>query len=175
MSLITPFHLGGHHGITHTDAATLVYLQDRHRIRSMVDVGCGPGGMLDLAATLGIEAWGVDGDPSVARDRVRTHDYTTGALWHRPVDLTWSVEFVEHVHERFIANFLMTFKAGRVLMMTHALPGQGGHHHVNEQPPAYWQRILLADGWMPDDEATNWIRHNAMDIYVQQTGMVWTR
>jgi SAM-dependent methyltransferase len=175
-SAITPAHLGGHHGITHTDSAILAYLQQRYSIRTMLDVGCGPGGMLDCAARLGIDAFGVDGDPDVARPDVFIHDYTTDPFeMLAAYDLVWCVEFVEHVEAQYIANFLATFRSGRVLFLTHAVPGQTGHHHVNEQPPAYWRAILQADGWTEDTEATEWVRQNGTDVYTKATGMVWVR
>ena len=174
----TPAHLGGHFGVTHCDEPTLNYLMANYApIVSMIDVGCGPGAMVDLAVSKGIRAIGIDGDPAVvqANGGIVEHDYTTGSLSLWPVDLVWSVEFVEHVEERFVWNFLETFRNGRVLMMTHALPGQGGHHHVNEQLPEYWHKLLRSDGWTFDEVGTNWIRANATDWYVRDTGMIWHR
>ena len=36
--------------------------------------------------------------------------------------------------------------------MTHAVPGQGGHHHVNCQPSEYWIERIEALGYsfLPD-------------------------
>ena len=133
--------------------------------------------MLDIATMKGLVAVGVDGDINVAtmNRRICLHDYTMGpfSLWQ--VDLVWSVEFVEHVEERYIENFLTTFRSGRVLMMSHAIPGQGGHHHVNEQSSLYWVNVLSRDGWALDDVATEWVRSNASDFFIRQTGMVFTK
>lgn len=172
---MTAPHLGGHFGTTNADPAVLAYLQERHGVRTMLDVGCGPGGMRAAAEVLGIAWEGVDGDPACAGPGVLIHDYTGGGLWWSAVDLVWCVEFVEHVTARYIPNYLATFEAGRVLLVTHALPGQGGHHHVNEQPPSYWREVLSRAGWREDAEATAWVQANADDQYVRRTGMVWTR
>src|SRR5262245_32287769 len=115
----TPAHLGGHFGVTNTDAATLHYLIERYALRNMLAVGCGPGGMLDVAAAAGLRAWGVDGDPAMAGPYVRIHDYTHGPLTWPAVDLVWCVEFVEHVAARHVPHFLATFRAGRVLFLSH--------------------------------------------------------
>ena len=32
--------------------------------------------------------------------------------------------------------------------MTHAVPGQAGHHHVNCQPQEYWINLLSQKGFM---------------------------
>jgi len=172
----TPSHLGGHFGITNSDPITLGYLAAHFDIRSMLDVGCGPGGMLDLARKYGIIALGVDGDPAMERPDVIIHDYAHAPLFMvSRSDLIWCVEFVEHIEAQYIPHFLATFRCGRVLFLTHALPGQGGHHHVNEQPAEYWIAILQAEGWQLDQEATDWVRANAGNQYTKATGMVWVR
>lgn len=168
-------HLGGHFGITNTCPATLAELQRRYGITSMLDVGCGPGGMAPIAEGLGIQWWGLDGDPACRGPRVLTHDYTTGPTpWPAPrVDLAWCVEVAEHIHPAHMPHWLETLRAGWVLLLTHALPGQGGHHHVNEQPPSYWRAVLSAAGWVEDDAATRWVQAHATDRYIKATGMVW--
>lgn len=171
---LTPAHLGGHHNLTHVDDAVFSYLCTRFPIASMLDVGCGPGGMVDLAIQRGIRAVGIDGDPALRDRRIVCHDYTRGPLPWTPVDLVWSVEFVEHVEPIYIGNFLETFAAGRVLFFTHALPGQPGHHHVNCQPSSYWAKLLVDRGWSEDTEATAWVQTHGTDPYTKATGMVWT-
>lgn len=173
--MTTPAHLGGHQQMTWIDRPVLDYLIRRYGIRTMLDVGCGPGGMLDLARLLGIIATGIDGDQRVARPGVAIHDYTTGPLAWPAVDLVWSVEFVEHVDARYTDNFLATFAAGRVLFMTAAYPGQGGHHHVNEQPDTYWRTLLGRHGWTVDDEATVWVRTHGATPFARMTGLVFVR
>jgi hypothetical protein len=51
-----PPHLGGHFGNTNVDAPTLHYLIARYGVATMLDVGCGPGGMLDIAKSMGLES-----------------------------------------------------------------------------------------------------------------------
>ena len=53
-------------------------------------------------------------------------------------DLCWCCEFVEHVYEKYITNFINDFKKCKYLAMTFAEIGQGGHHHVNENTEEYW-------------------------------------
>ncbi len=163
--------------MTQMDEAVLDYLLRRYDIRSMLDVGCGPGGMVDAARQRAVLAIGIDGDPAVADARrfILCHDYTLGPLPWTATDLVWSVEFVEHVAADYVENFLATFRAGRVLLMSHALPGQEGYHHVNCQPETYWRARLGADGWTCDEEATAWVRANATNYYMCRTGMVWVR
>jgi len=170
-----PPHLGGHFGNSNTDAPTLHYLITQYGIRSMLDVGCGPGGMLDIASAMGLEVGGVDGDPHMERTNVQIHDYTEGPLPSDGWDLIWCVEFVEHVEEQYQANYLATFAGGRVLFLTAAPPGFPGHHHVNCQPQSYWIALLEQHGWRLDTEATKWVRQHGGHPFSTRQGLVFVK
>jgi SAM-dependent methyltransferase len=170
-----PPHLGGHFGNTNVDAPTLHYLIARYGVTTMLDVGCGPGGMLDTAKSMGLVAIGIDGDPHMATKDVITHDYTTGPLPAEHFDLVWCVEFVEHVEAEFIPNFMQTFAGGKVLFLTAAPPGFPGHHHVNCQPQSYWITLLEHHRWRLDVEATQWVRANGGHPFSTRQGLVFVR
>lgn len=174
-AIVTPPHLGGHQDMTWVDEPTLDYLIARYGVRTMLDVGCGPGGMVVAARERNLDAWGIDGDPAMWRPDVIIHDYTIGPLGFSPIDLIWCVEFVEHVEAQYIPNYLATFRAGHTLYLTHALPGQGGHHHVNEQPDQYWIDVLVGDGWAVDHEATAWVRQHSAIPFGSMSGLVFVR
>jgi hypothetical protein len=175
---LLPPHLGGHFGNVNKDPAVLRYLVERYDIRSMLDVGCGPGGMLDEAEALGVWAAGVDGDPYVreADRRIILHDYTTGPLV-MPVELIWCTEFVEHVEEIYLGNILTTLCEPhvRVLYLTAAPLGFPGHHHVNCQPESYWIDLLARYGWAKDEEATQWVRDNGDHVFSRRQGLVFVK
>jgi SAM-dependent methyltransferase len=171
-----PLHLGGHYNYTNMDGETFGYLVNRYKVKSMIDVGCGPGGMVDYANDFGIKAIGVDGDYNMKRDTILIHDFNDGAFKTRQkFGLIWCVEFIEHIEEQYLKNVLDTFLSGKVLLMTHALPNQGGHHHVNLQNQDYWVGVLSKD-WTLDTEATQWVRtYTRIDPYIKKTGMVWVK
>ena len=58
----------------------------------------------------------------------------------------------EHIAEAQVGYYLDTLANGRVVAMTHALPGQGGHHHVNCQPPEYWIEKMVAKGFVLSED-----------------------
>lgn len=159
-------HLGGY--IRGGDPATYFpalwdWLVLARGVQSVVDVGCGEGCALDHFRGLGCRVFGVDGIYQDDGD-IEQHDYTTGPLPRIPggfFDLAWSCEFVEHVEERFVPNFLDTFKAARMVLMTHAEPGQPGHHHVNCQPADYWIGAMAAVGLAFDAVLTHQARERA--------------
>ena len=176
-----PEHLGGHEGETHTDEGALDYLIKAFDIKSMLDIGCGPGGMVQLAKDKGLKVLGVDGDDKVERDEsvkslITIHDYAKGAyIPSDTFDLGWSVEFVEHVEKKYMQNFLETFKHCKYVAMTHALPGQPGHHHVNCMPIEYWCGALEAIGFMVMVDETNEMRKlsTMRERYIRQQGYIF--
>jgi len=153
---MTPKHLGGHLNKTHIDDGLLEYLIDQYKIESVLDIGCGPGGMVHLAHKKGLVAFGIDGDPNISGYCILKHDFTTGKLnLNRPFDLIWSVEFLEHVEEKYLPNFMPLFQLGKYCVVTHALPGDtGGHHHVNLQESNYWVEKFNEYGLIFDAKET---------------------
>jgi hypothetical protein len=174
-----PSHLGGHEDITQLDEGALDYLVERYGAKTMVDVGCGPGGMLHYARLRGLDALGVDGDATVARDvpGVVEHDYAEGPLDLGPFDLGWSVEFVEHVDEAHVNNFMATFRGCQTVFITAAPPGQPGYHHVNCQKAEYWVERFRSVGFVLDDEGTEGVRaaSTMWSRFTENTGMVFRR
>jgi len=174
-----PAHLGGHQMETHIDDGALQLLIDRFDVQSYLDVGCGPGGMVDLAESKGLKVLGVDGDYTLERAKPENfvlHDYTKGpapveGLW----DLGWSCEFLEHVEERYMDNYIDTFAKCKRIVVTHAFPGQGGHHHVNEKDPNYWFQQFGQRGFLLDMKTTDDVRRASTmeQRYIRVSGMVF--
>lgn len=146
-------------------------------IVSVLDVGCGDGAAMRAFDALGCAVVGIDGVEQ-DDDRILLHDYTTGAS---PVglmfDIVWSCEFVEHVEEQYVENFLPDLTLGHVVAMTHALPGQPGWHHVNCQPSEYWIDRLQVAGLLLDTASTAAARMLAGHGYFAETGLIfrWPR
>lgn len=159
-----PKHLGGHMNKTHLDQGSLAFMKKNLNVKSMLDIGCGPAGMVKLANEMGITAHGIDGDFKVERSGIEDnwltlHDYTTGpSNLDLQVDLIWSVEFVEHVYEEYQDNYMKDFQRGNFVIMTFAPPGTPGHHHVNCQTDEYWKGVFKNYGFQYDANMTRQIR-----------------
>lgn len=152
-------HLGGHAYMTHVDEGAVKTVMNELEIKSFLDIGCGTGGMIPIARNLGLDAVGVDGDDSFTREvDIVIHDYTKGpSSLSRAFDLVWSVEFVEHVEEQYIDNFMKDFKLGKYVLITYS-PHPFGHHHVNPQEESYWIDLFTKHGFEFDQEMTLKIR-----------------
>ena len=125
------------------------YLIGSFGVRSVLDVGCGEGHAVKWFRDAGIDAEGIDGlalNVERAVTPILLHDLTAGPFIH-PVDLVWCCEVAEHIDPEKVDNLIDTLANGRVIAMTHAVPGQGGWHHVNCQPAGYWIEQIEARGY----------------------------
>lgn len=123
-------------------------LIEKYNVKSVLDVGCGPGYSLLYFLQKNIVGMGIEGylpaiEASPVKNNIIIHDYTSGPyIPFNQFNLAWCCEFVEHVEEKFLNNFMETFTRCDYVAMTHAVPGQPGYHHVNCQPSEYWINIF---------------------------------
>lgn len=129
----------------------LDYVMKRFSIRSVLDVGAGLGDVSSYihntyhVPVIGME--GLDFNVANARYPLCQHDLTTGPFKCGPVDLCVSVEVAEHIDPKYVDNYIDTLVHGKYILMTHALPGENGDFHVNEQPSEYWVEKLKERGY----------------------------
>jgi hypothetical protein len=120
------------------------------RAKFFLDAGCD---------VLGVEGYERAAQNSRIPRRVILHDYTSGSfIPDHDFDMAWSCEFVEHIDEKYLPNFFCTLDRVSCVFMTFAIPGQGGHHHVNEQEQAYWISRFGKYGFRYDEELTTCAR-----------------
>lgn len=162
--MITDGHLGGYYA--DGDPATFFPELWEHCVRelgvkSMIDVGCGSGIALKHFERLGCDVLGIDGIEQEHQHIIR-HDYCSGPyVPSQRFDLAWTCEFVEHIEERYMRNFMSTLRAADLVLLTHASPGQGGYHHVNCQDGIYWIGAMAANGFIHDESLTAMTRRVA--------------
>lgn len=119
---------------------------------SAVDVGCGTGFLLAELADRGAEVRGVEGSRH-AIERSRIGDRIVRANLERGVpdlgrfDVAICTEVAEHLPERSAAPLVEGLaRMSDTIVFTAATPGQGGTHHVNEQPHSFWIDLFAAQG-----------------------------
>jgi len=158
------------------------WIVNKMKIRSVISVGCGQGYEINyFKNVLGCEVLGVDGDAGALKggllpNNVVLHDYVDGPYVPRKeYDLVLSYEFVEHVEEKCKENFLKTFlSAGSYIVMTHAVPGQGGWHHVNCQPDEYWIEEIEKLGFKYEPFITRFVR-SVGGNHLSKSGLVFSK
>jgi len=156
-------HLGGHSNLTHIDIGALRFLIEDTNAKTMLDVGCGPGGMLKAAINEGLNPTGIDGFPGDNQEsgvKIIIHDFAQGSYPHseQTFDLGWSCEFVEHVEEKYLENYMHSFSRCETVAITFAPPGTPGHHHVNCRDQSYWIEIFERNGFSFDEDGTKQLR-----------------
>lgn len=132
------------------------------RIGSLLDMGGGHGAWAREWLEAGLEdVLAVDGayvdrlQLVVSPDNFLPHDLTQPLDLGRGFDLVQSLEVAEHVAQEHADTFVDNLvRHGDVILFSAAVPGQGGEHHVNEQPPEYWRRKFADRGY----QAYDWLR-----------------
>lgn len=145
------------------------FMVNKYKIKSVLDVGCGRGFSSKFFKSLDCKVLGVEGcedaiKNSLIPDNILKNDYEiSSAVKNKKFDLCWSCEFVEHVYEKYMSNFLNDFKTCKYVAMTFAEIGQGGHHHVNENTETYWIKTLSDFGFQFLEEDTKILRTKALE------------
>jgi SAM-dependent methyltransferase len=136
------------------------------RPASVIDVGCGSGGLLEGLSNGGnVRCVGIEfSKTGQTRCRRRGLDCQFGDLT-KPLaiaphyDLIICFELAEHLPARYADQLVENLTSGpSKLVFSAATPDQGGQEHVNEQPHDYWIRKFNARGFRYDHLISDGIR-----------------
>ena len=112
-------------------------------------------------------------------DEFRPSDLSQPIDLGRRFDLVQSLEVAEHLPADRAADFIDTLTAhAPFVMFSAAVPGQGGEHHINEQPLEYWRKKFHDRGYVAIDyirpqlaanlRVQHWYRYNIV-LYVKES------
>jgi len=153
-------------------------------INSVADFGCGQGAWLSVWRKAGAAVTGVDGTHvdqqhlMIDAHQFRAADLTRPIDLGRRYDLVQSLEVAEHLPSDCAPAFIDTLTHhGQLVMFSAAVRGQGGEHHLNEQPLEYWRAKFSERGYLAVDcirpqiagnpRIQDWYRHNII-VYAQE-------
>jgi len=157
-------------------------------IDSVADFGCGQGAWLSVWRKAGAIVMGVDGSYvdrqhlMIDGDDFHAADLSRRIDLGRRFDLVQSLEVAEHLPRQRAADFIATLTDhGPLVMFSAAVPGQGGEHHINEQPLEYWREKFLDRGYVAIDyirpqvvdklQIQDWYRYNIV-LYAEERHLV---
>jgi hypothetical protein len=168
---------------SHSSAAVVVPLvKSVVPVESVLDVGGGNGVWARVWEENGAKATLVDGDYVKAPlvEDFQPRDLSKPLDLGRRFDLVQSLEVAEHLPAASAREFVASLvRHGDVVLFSAAVPGQGGEHHVNEQPPEYWRALFAEQDFECFDflrvhlrdrrEVKPWYRYNTL-IYANEAG-----
>jgi SAM-dependent methyltransferase len=153
---------------------------------SVLDLGCARGVWLARWRQTGAtDIIGIDGDYVAVEDlMIPSESFIAGDLGQpvdlgRKFDLAQSLEVAEHLPASRARGFVSDLcRHSDIVLFGAAPPGQGGEHHINEQPYHYWQALFEDEGYEAYDfirpqvvsrqEVATWHRYNPV-LYVRRT------
>lgn len=143
---------------------------ERWNPRTFLDIGCGTGQAMEYLSLRDIECTGLEGSIAAIKvssmaKHIHCVNLNKRVNLGRKYDVVWSYEVAEHIHPKYVDNFLLTLTGhGDVLVMSAAQPGQGGTGHFNEQPASYWIDKVKEHGLSFDDKFSEYL-HSLPDYF----------
>jgi cyclopropane fatty-acyl-phospholipid synthase-like methyltransferase len=143
----------------YTAERVLGILYDKLKFGSVLDVGCGRGLWLAVAAELGAaEIIGLEGPwieaqaAYISVDHILIRDLELSFNLDRSFDLVMSIEVGEHLSPVAADTFITSLvKHGHFILFSAAIPFQPGTGHINCQFPDYWAGLFAKHGYQPLD------------------------
>mgnify|MGYP001026546385 FL=1 len=158
---------------------TWKYILDNFDIKTVLDLGGGFGFATKWFLDQGVECTLMDGLEynvvnGVVPENGFVHDLEHGPVEFKEVDLVICIEVVEHIKKQYLDNLLQSLALGKYVLMTHAVPGQAGWHHVNCQSSKYWLDHMAKFGYTTIEDHQQNIRETAKQesgTHVQRSGL----
>jgi len=157
-------------------------LAERLAPRSVVDVGCGTGAMLEALQKHGVRCVGLEyASSGIKRCEARGLDVRRFDIENDTFsdpgrfDVAISFEVAEHLPARCSDRYVsLLCSLAPVVVMSAAPPGQGGLDHVNEQPPSWWIGKFAGRGYGHDasvsvEMTSEWTRNGVVEWYCNNT------
>ena len=128
------------------------------KAKKIIDLGCGTGEYVKFLKNNNINAIGVDNCDSCKN--IEKWDLTK--LYNNPADYVQSFEVGEHIPKKYESVFIKNIcnNAKKGIILSWALPGQGGDGHVNEKSTKYIISMIEKNGFKLNERKTQEIRNH---------------
>ena len=168
------------HANDETLSVALISLFDVLGVRSILDLGCGPGFYLSKFKTAGYVCDGFDGNPNTPKltnGLASVLDLSIPCDLGKKYDCVISLEVGEHLPKKYESVFIdnITKHAKEWLILSWAIPGQTGDGHVNCQTNEYVAREIIKKGFDRLMEFEKNLRDSAKFFWFKNTIMVFKR
>src|SRR5512135_180055 len=152
--------------------------------RSVIDVGCGDGTWLSVFRQFGArEILGIDREYvtgeilEVPEEEFFSHDLREPLAMDRVFDLVVSLEVAEHLPGEHTETYVDSLtRLGPAVLISAAVPYQGGTEHVNEQWPDYWVELFGRKGFVVLDPIRKRIwQHPGVEYWYSQNILLFVK
>lgn len=178
-----PWVLSSCHAVYYLDLPLAVAYSNLFGRSHVVELGAGCGcytaALLSMGQVESVAAFdGVTNICELTDGLVSTLDLSRNITAVVPVhDWTLCMEVGEHVPAEYESAFLDNVVAGvrTGIVLSWAVPGQGGHSHLNERSNEYVRQKLLSRGFIYDENSTFQLRASATKKLYKGSVMVYRR
>ncbi|XP_069982790.1 uncharacterized protein [Penaeus vannamei] len=135
------------------------------RMNRMYNEQMQKGGLLDKPQV--VKSWtGYDGAlniDDITGGFVRYADLSQPVHLGERYDWVMSLEVGEHIPKKYEAHYVdnLVRHACKGIVISWAVIGQAGHHHINNQPMTYVQDLFESRGLLVDEKAQEQLRENS--------------
>ena len=135
----------------------------------VIDAGCGIGNYARILEEQGFVVTGIEGTPGIKKIAVCStiHEQDLTLPLNYPPSSVLCLEVGEHIPPKHEQQFLENLNnmCDRRLILSWAIPGQGGHHHVNEKTNEYIIKRMEGFGLYLNHGDTATLREDIEDDY----------
>ena len=166
------------HIYDHNLSDALILLAKSKSINATYDFGCGHGTYTEDFIESGIKCTGYDGNPITSTiPNCKVQDLTDPTWTIEPVDFLLCLEVCEHVpkeyEERLINTITRHINPGGTIVISWAVPHQGGLGHVNCQTNAYVIKMFEKLGFTYNKEESEFLRGASKEPWFKNTILVF--
>ncbi len=155
------------------------FLKSRN-VQAMYDFGCGPGEYVRKMRSNGIQSTGYDGNPITSSiPFCNVADLTDPNFTLPPLECVMCLEVGEHIPAQYEDALIRTLDKhvlpGGILILSWAVPGQGGLGHVNCQTNQYVRNRMAVLGYTPLLDIETKLRNSATLSWFKNTVLVFEK
>ena len=162
-------------------AKALCLFLEEPEIKNIVDFGCGNADYAKILIGKGKNVDAFDGNPytpEMTGGVGKVLDLSKKFNLNKKYDCIISLEVGEHIPPEYEQIYIdnLDRHANRCIILSWALPNQGGDGHVNERPNDYIKKEFIKRGYTSWDDAEIFFRSTLTDLWwFQKTIMVFIK
>ncbi len=158
----------------------LINFFKENKASSIADMGCGKGDYVKSFIQEGLKCDGYDGNPNTVNETnglCKIIDLSKPFVLENKVEWILSLEVGEHIPKKYETTFIDNLNNNNTkgIVISWALPNQGGLGHFNEQPNIYIKNIFNNLNYINDINSENKLRNNVEYDYFSRTIMVFRK